>query len=340
MKSYGELRELATAWRALGESSSGRAALVTILRTSGSTFRRVGAAMFVRDDGSVINPLAGGCPQRELVERSLDVMREDRIAYVAYNAEQGLDLLLEAGCGGELEVAIEPLRHGVPGFLPELEAMLASSRAFHMITHFPGPDAPGHATRSLALVDVADAPVARDGATSAETAGGFRLVETFDAPVSLVVAGASHEALELVSAAAHLGWRGVLVDTSAERLAAMPVAAAGWEAIAVPPARLAAVVRMHASTAVVSMTHNLEQDVAYLRAGLACDAFYLGALGSQQRARTIARAVASKALRVPAGLDIGSNTSREIALSIVAEIMAARHARDGRALSRSGGPIH
>lgn len=341
MKSYGELRELARAWRVLGETPGARAALVTILRTSGSTFRRVGAAMLVRADGSVVNPLAGGCPQREIVERSLTVMSEGRIAYVAYNAEQGLDLLMEAGCGGELEVAIEPIHGELPAFLGDLDTMLASNDAFRIVTSFPAPDARSPATRSLMRVEGGDGEgVTRDKAMSEPWEGGFRLLETFDAPVSLIVAGASHEARELAYLASRMGWRGVVVDTSVERLEHMNLDAPGWHAVEVRPERLAHTLRVHASTAVVSMTHNLELDIAYLRAGQACSAFYLGALGSQQRARTIAHAVPSPTLHVPAGLDIGSNTSREIALSVVAEIMAARHARDGRALSRSGGPIH
>jgi len=340
MKSYDELRRLAAAWRSLANASDKRAALVTIVHTSGSTFRRVGAAMLVRPDGSIVNPLAGGCPQRAIVERSLQVMATGELAYAAFNAEQGLDVLLEAGCGGELEVAIEPLEPAVPAFVDALDALLASSQAFQIVTHFPASPAAVSPSRKCTALQADGLATTRDNAQSEPWEGGTRLIETFDAPVSLVVAGACHEAVELATLAARLGWQGIIVDTSPDRLAQMALDLPGWWAVEARPENLAATVRLDRSTALVSMTHNLDRDIAYLRAGAAFGAFYLGALGSQRRARTIASAVPSAALRVPAGLDIGSNTSREIGFSIVAEIMATRHNRDGLALSHTGRPIH
>ncbi|KJV34847.1 XdhC family protein [Luteibacter yeojuensis] len=337
MKSHGELTDLAAAWRDVAAKGT-PAALATILHTSGSTFRRVGAAMLVRADRSVVNPLAGGCPQQDIVDKSLSVMETGRVAYVAYNAEQGLDMLMDIGCGGELEVAIEPLDHRGPSFLDVLDHALGSSQPFRITTDFPPPGHVGGVTRAVHMLGAG--ATARDAAASEPHTDGTRLVETFDAPVSLVVAGASHEGRELATLAARLGWRGAIVDTSIDRLSQLGPTPPGWSAVETHPGRLAQAVRLHRATAMLAMTHDLALDIAWLEAGAAAGAFYLGALGSQQRARAIRHAVASTVLHVPAGLDIGSNTTREIALSIVAEIMAARHARDGRALSQTGGPIH
>ena len=85
------------------------AALATIVRTQGSTFRRAGASMLVHADGEVTCALAGGCPQRDIVLRAQRVMEERTPALVPYNRESNLDLLMEVGCGGELDVLIEPL---------------------------------------------------------------------------------------------------------------------------------------------------------------------------------------------------------------------------------------
>jgi xanthine dehydrogenase accessory factor len=342
MKSYGELRDLARAWRGLEDDPDQRAALATIVRTTGSTFRRVGAAMLVHADGSVVNPLAGGCPQRAIVERSLQVIASGRVAYAGFSAEEGMDVLLDAGCGGELEVVIEPLGATRPGFVTALDAHLAAGSAFRIVTCFPPAGAVSLAERTVAGWNTMDAATtARDHAESEPWAGGVRLVETFDAPITLLIAGACHEARELASLAAGMGWHGAIVDNAPERLEhvahGLPP---GWQGIVAQPGQVAAEWPVHGSTAWVSMMHNLDADIAFLRAGAASGGFYLGALGSQMRARTIASAVASPALHVPAGLDIGSNTSREIALSIVAEIMAIRHRRDGGPLSEAGGPIH
>ena len=87
------------------------AALATITRTQGSTFRRAGARMLVHADGEIVCALSGGCPQRDIVVRALQAIEQDRPALARYNRDSSLDVLMEMGCGGELDVLIEPLRN-------------------------------------------------------------------------------------------------------------------------------------------------------------------------------------------------------------------------------------
>src|SRR5215475_11351302 len=90
-------------------ASPTRAALATIVRTHGSTYRKPGASMLVLETGEVVCALAGGCPQRDIVERARAVIADSRARIASYNRESGLDVLIEMGCGGELEVLIESL---------------------------------------------------------------------------------------------------------------------------------------------------------------------------------------------------------------------------------------
>ena len=88
---------------------AGGAAMATLTRTRGSTFRRPGARMLIGGDGHVVRGLSGGCPEQDIIARAQRVIAAGRPEIVRYNAEYGLDALIEMGCGGELEVLIEPI---------------------------------------------------------------------------------------------------------------------------------------------------------------------------------------------------------------------------------------
>ena len=88
---------------------AGGAALATLTRTHGSTFRRAGARMLVCGDGTVVRGLSGGCPEADIISRAHDVIGAGTARIVRYDRDNGLDALIELGCGGELEVLIEPL---------------------------------------------------------------------------------------------------------------------------------------------------------------------------------------------------------------------------------------
>ena len=109
MNSPHELALLIDALRGLHRADAPRAALATLTRTRGSTFRRPGTHMLVREDGGVVCELSGGCPQRDIELRAREAIADGRPRLVNYNSESGLDVLMEMGCGGELEILIEPL---------------------------------------------------------------------------------------------------------------------------------------------------------------------------------------------------------------------------------------
>ena len=107
-------------------------------------------------------------------------------------------------------------------------------------------------------------------------------------------------------------------------------------------------IRPDRNTAVVVLTHDEKFDVPALKASLATDAFYVGALGSRtaqarRRERLLAAGVSEEALeriQGPCGLDIGAISPPETALSILAEILAVSAGRPGGPLRTSAGRIH
>lgn len=343
-------------------SDTADAALATIIQTRGSTFRRAGASMLVMRDGRLVCELSGGCPQRDIVWRAQQVMDAGEAQLVSYGREANYDVMLETGCGGELDVLIEPLRRRED--LQFLEAMVdlrARRQPGALATVYAADGQPLSPRpwrivqgRDTAWDDIDDEalrshleavlPSLQIGAaaTSVRVETGSRcydvLVEPLRPSHALVVIGDSIGARMLAALSLQLGWHTTWVDPAQAR----DDGEDGLRRVAVSARSLAAQVALDAMTSAVVMTHRLERDLDYLAALLDSPVGYIGAIGSRQRAAQITAALARAdgRLHVPAGLDVGSETPQEIALAVAAEILALRNGKQGGLLSRSRMPIH
>lgn len=363
MNSAHELSTLVAALRDLHRAGAPTAALATLTRTQGSTFRRPGTRMLVYGDGRVVCELSGGCPQRDIVARAQEAIAEGKPRLVRYNAESGLDVLIEMGCGGELEVLIEPLlASGDTDFIDALSGCLEQRMTIYMATLFASAQAVAAPRRLIwnedgvlhdSLHDPAltAAIVARPPAGEARRADVLALpslhgeaellIEHIAPPHALFVIGSSAAARALLPLASALGWQTTLVDQDPARLRAGDLPP-GLHAVCAAPAALAEVLPLDAYSSVVVMTHNLEQDIAYLQALKHAPVAYVGALGSRERVARMRGngALAGLRLHAPAGLDIGSETPEEIALAIAGEIMAVINHRNGGPLRNNNGALH
>ena len=159
---------------------------------------------------------------------------------------------------------------------------------------------------------------------------------------TLVIVGAVHVAVPLVSFARLLGYRTVVVDprpafATPERFGHADLLLAEWPEDAFAQAPL------DEATAVVVLSHDLKIDVPALRLALASPASYIGALGSRKTQQKRVKALTSEGVPLeqidrihsPIGLDIGGRRAEEIALAIAAEITATRYGR-----VKPGGAVH
>lgn len=360
MNSASELRLLLTALRELPDGPAD-AVLATLTRTFGSTFRRPGTRMLVRRDGSVVCELSGGCPQRDIVHRARQCLADGAAGRIHYNAESGLDVMLEMGCGGELEVLLEPLQAEPARRLADaLDQCLAQRRSATLATLF-AVDEKDVTPRRLLWNDAGvrldelhdDALAARLQQAGRGAQGHVEtlslsspvgqtdvLLEPIAPPQALLLIGTSAAALALAQIALALGWETVLIDDDPQRL--REAALSGLTTLCAEPGQLSAKRVLDRQTALVAMTHNLERDTAWMTAMQLQPLGYLGALGSRERAARMRGRVRDHetAMRVPAGLDIGSEAPPEIALAVAAEIMAVFNGRSGGSLGDRQGAIH
>lgn len=171
--------------------------------------------------------------------------------------------------------------------------------------------------------------------------------DVYGPPPRLVVYGAVDTAEALCAAARLLGWRTIVADARGKFATKERLPSAHEVIVAWPEEALARIQPDHA-TAIVVLTHDDKFDVPALKAALETEAFYVGALGSRRnqerrRQRLVEAGVPEEALeRIhgPCGLDIGAESQPETALSILAEIVAVRHGREGGQLRKATHRIH
>jgi xanthine dehydrogenase accessory factor len=219
-----------------------------------------------------------------------------------------------------------------PERLARLNAERAQKRAVVLLTRltdgeqhlWPEDAVPG------ALAEAARHALDTDEAAALILDGEAWFVEPHNPPLRLVVVGAVHIAQALAPMAPAMGFAVTIVDPRGSF--ATPGRFAGVALSQDWPDEAMATLAPDARTAVVTLTHDPKLDDPALDAALKSAAFYIGALGSK---RTHAKRLARLAelghgpgsvarIHAPVGLDIGAETAPEIALSILAEIVAAR----------------
>lgn len=344
-----------------GSGFAGGAALATLVRTQGPVFRRPGTRMLVHGDGRVVRGLSAGCPEADIVERAREVIGAGQARLLRYDREHGYDALLELGCGGEMEVLLEPLKGPQDLRFADAAAHCLETRSDGtLMTVFANQGRCMPQPRrllwnqSLVLDELGD-PRSADAVLSQGLSGGTAttrlddvrigenhvqvLVERLQAPLRLLLVGIGTTTLALAGMARSLGWTVQLVD---HRHDTQPDLPAGASLLRSGAEQLERHLRFDLRTAVVVMTHNLERDLEYLRVLRRHPLLYLGAVGSRNRAEKMRAEISDSRtpLSAPAGLDIGSETPEEIALAIAAEIQGAVHGRGGGRLSTGAGPIH
>jgi len=171
-------------------------------------------------------------------------------------------------------------------------------------------------------------------------------IDVYPLPPQLVIVGAVHVAQALVPLAKRLGFRVVLIDARSALATRERFPEADDIIVAWPDDALARL-STTAKTFIAILTHDPKFDEPAIRGALATDARYIGVIGSRKtnedrRARLLEGGMSAEQiarLRGPIGLDLGGGSPDEMALSIVAEMIAVKNGRSGGALRQASGPI-
>jgi len=276
-------------WRAAGED----VAIATVIATRKSAPRPLGSKLAVTRSGRLYGSVSGGCVEADVAEHCRAVLDGELPRVVSYGIADDEAWTIGLPCGGEIDVFLEPFR-GTP-----------------------------EVARGASYVVVAGDDVGRRWNDETRVRTGLEenvFVESIGPPPRLVAVGAGDIAEALCALAGPLGLRTVVVDPRSGLATRERVPSADERVVAWPDE-----IDVDGETALISLVHEERLDIPALRRGIEGGAFFVGALGARRAQEKRAEQLGELAafVRGPVGLDLGGETPAEIALEILAEILAA-----------------
>ncbi len=340
-----DILEDVTRWNEEGK----KIALATVVQTWGSSPRQEGAKMAISEGGEIAGSVSGGCVESAVAETGLQVLKSGSPQLVHFGVADETAWSVGLACGGSLDVFVERLDPEQFNFLREL---LINEEPAASVTVVTGPEATLGRKLTLNLSDASTRygslnsgsdeqtvamahQVTEPSLLDLEAEGVKAFVDLMPPPPTLIVVGGNQIAITLSNLAKTMDMRTVVVDprrafATEERFPEVDQLIQTW------PAEAFETVPLTETTAVVMLTHDPKIDEPALELALTSPAFYVGALGSKRtqakrRERLSERGLTEAdmdRLHGPVGLELGADTPDEIALSIMAEIVASRHLKN------------
>ncbi len=351
-------------------------AVATVVAVGGSAPRGPGAALAVDSGGTVIGSVSGGCVEGAVYDLCVQALQdgESVLERFGYSDEDAFAVGLT--CGGVLDIMITPVAAQAPVrevFRSALSAVTSGEpRALARVVRGPAellgralvvhPDGSyegsyGNGSAELDRTAAAEARAMLDGGRTgtldlsedgSNCPGGLTLlVESNVPPPRMIVFGAIDFAAALVRAGKFLGYHVTVCDArpvfaTRARFPEADDLVVDW------PHRYLRGTATDGRTVLCVLTHDAKFDIPLLEQALRMPVAFVGAMGSRRthadrdrRLREVGLTEEELArLRSPIGLDLGARTPEETALSIAAEIVAARRGGTGAPLTGSGTPIH
>lgn len=331
-------------WQKEGKSI----ALATVVQTWGSAPRRVGSKMGLASDGQFCGSVSGGCVENAVIEAGLESLKTGHPQLLHFGVADETAWDVGLACGGSIEVFVKPLDKT---FFEELRSIMDGDQQAVAVTVIHGPDdilgremlihADGRVMGALAdywhekALHLANETFAKGESQRATLDDQTEIfLEFISPPPTFIAVGGVHITVALMALAKTLGYRTVVIDPrgawgNADRFPNVDQLIQAW------PDEAFEQIKITRSTAIAMLTHDPKLDDPAVKIALNSTAFYVGALGSKttharRRERLLSEAVNESQLsrlHAPIGIDIGAGTPEEIALSVMAEVVAVYRKR-------------
>jgi xanthine dehydrogenase accessory factor len=351
---------------------SRKAALATVVKVRGSSYRSPGARMLITDDGKWVGSISGGCLEGDALRKARQVMADKRPMTVTYDTreESNQNLGIGLGCNGVIDVLIEPINiEDDKNPITLFEKFIAVKEPVTLATIFDASSGVGEkiimrATGEFenyfsdanlsAIVKNELLQLFNSKTSQAKTFASIDgkaevFMELIQPTVSLIIFGGGFDARPVSQLAKTLGWNVQVTDECVAHIAPLFFPTAD---------KLSLCHRDFVDrdfeitpfTACVLMSHNYDYDRDVLKKLINTETPYIGILGPRKRfdkmlAEFSAQGVSLAAedihrVHSPIGLDIGAETPDEIAVSIIGEIQGKFVNRSGGFLKYRNAPIH
>jgi xanthine dehydrogenase accessory factor len=324
-------------------------ALATLISATGSTSKKIGAKMIVGQSGRLVGGVTiGGCVDAQVIEAADALVAQGgrRTLSISLDDDEAWEIGLT--CGGTVEVfleRVEPQRSG--DIMAQAHALaaaaLARGEAVVVVSPLDGPpqalvlsDAGGRwgslgsATLDAAAIAIADQAML--AGSRLESLGDARyFFDRHAPPTTLVIVGAGQIAISLTRFARELEMRTIVID-GRERYATRERFPDADNVLVGMPSEIVATISPTRRVAIILVAHDYKYELPILRQLLRQPVGYLGMLGSKKRGAAVREILRDEGftpdelarLHTPIGLDLGGKSSAEVALSILAEVVAVR----------------
>lgn len=324
---------------ALQASKNGlQSVLATVVALDGSSYRKPGVRMLIKENGEMIGAVSGGCVEKEILLQSESVFKTGVSKVMTYDGRYRL------GCEGVLYILIERFKPS-EAFHTAFSKCLRERKLFQIVSYFEKRVTINSGFGSFIKLNNELFPIYREALINDD----FSVFKQNMTPCfKLVIIGAEHDAVELCKYASLTGWEVTIVTGVSESKSidnfpgAIEFTATTAEAMNTS--------LIDNQTAVVLMTHNFAKDLRYLVALKDVNPTYIGILGPTKRRDDLLSHFMEycpdinlaflDSIHGPAGLNIGSETPQEIAISIMSEILAFSRKQNPVSLSSKSGRIH
>lgn len=347
-----------------------RAALATVVKVHGSSYRSPGARMLITDDGKWVGSISGGCLEGDALRKARHVMINKKPMTVTYDTreESNQNLGIGLGCNGVIDVLIEPTNETHKDF-QLFEQIIKSNKPVAMATVFYSSkgmgeklliDLYGNSHEQFSDQEVTEL-VKKDLIKIFDSKKSITKRYVFDKEeievfleliqpsVSLIIFGGGFDARPVSQLAKSLGWDVQVTDECVAHIAPIFFPAADKLSLCHRDF-IDRDLHLTPYTACVLMSHNYEYDRDVLKKVIQSNAPYIGLLGPRKRFDKMQEEFAGdgfvlsseqlQRIHSPIGLDIGAEAPDEIAVSIIAEIQSKFSNRSGGFLKYHAGPIH
>ncbi|MFS4468300.1 XdhC family protein [Maribacter sp. 2210JD10-5] len=297
-----------------------KSVLATVVALDGSSYRRPGVRMLIREDGQLTGAVSGGCVEKEVARQAETVLTTGNPKMMTYDGRYRL------GCEGILYILIEP-------FAPDLELLqafdtiISNRKPFSITSCFKKEYGSFKGIGSSFTINGKKFELQPKKEPEA-TLEFFEQV--FQPCMKLIIIGAEHDAVQLSKLALSMGWEVTVcaVPQEEKTIADFPGIHDFWN---VEPSDFPSA-KIDAQTAVALMTHSYVKDLKYLFRLSDAKPMYFGLLGPLKRREKLFHEFMElypemdfdffENIHGPAGLNIGAETPEEIGIAIISEILA------------------
>mgnify|MGYP003671039901 CR=1 FL=1 len=314
--------------------------LASVVALDGSSYRRPGVRMLILENGKMIGAVSGGCVEKEILLQSETVFKTGVSKIMTYDGRYRL------GCEGILYILLEVFQPS-KSFLNSFFECLKNRSPFEIHSHFKKEAGTFTGIGTLVSIDNNVFSISNTD-TQSEPSNLSVFKQKMPPCFKLIIIGAEHDAVQLCKYASLTGWEVIIVAGVSESKSIKNFP--GANEFTATTAETLDTSLIDNQTAVVLMTHNFANDLRYLVALKDTNPTYIGLLGPTKRRDDLLSQFMEycpdinlgflDSIHGPAGLNIGSETPQEIAISIMAEILAFSRKQNPISLSSKTGSIH